>query len=122
MSDTVLVPLITGASTGLVGITGIALTLWNSHQEREHRLKQQESEQEERYRIGLYEKRLWIYQKAFTWSQNLGRSAFMIGSRNGDPESNPGPFVVRREQVTSACVDAFPADRYVLDVPLSFRA
>ncbi len=80
MSDVAAVALITGVITGVVGLVGLAFNFLNSSSEREYRLKQQESEQEERYRIGLYEKRLEIHQQAFTWTQTIGRTAFRVQS------------------------------------------
>ncbi len=80
MSEESIIALVAVVSTAVVGLFGLAANAWNSQKDREHRFKEQESEQEERYKFGLYEKRLEIYQRSFSWSQKLGRSAFRIES------------------------------------------
>lgn len=80
MSDVVLVALITGGSTALVGIAGLLLNVWTQHQQRLHALERLKLEHEERYRSDLYAKRLEIHQEAFTWTQRLGATAIRLAT------------------------------------------
>jgi len=63
MSDVVAVALITGGTTGFVGIAGLALNLWNSSRERQLRLAEHREDYREWYRRTLFEKRLEAIQE-----------------------------------------------------------
>ena len=75
MSDVAQGALIGGAFALATLIATLFFNAWSLNRQLDARAKEQEAEHEERYRAGLYEKRLEIHQRAFTWTQDLGRMA-----------------------------------------------
>ncbi len=80
MSGAEVIALTAVVVSGIVGVSSLGFNFWNSHQDRRNRLRMQQVEHEESYRAGLYEKRLEIHQRAFTWTQDLGRRAYRVES------------------------------------------
>ena len=72
MSEQSIVALVAVILSGLVGIASLGFNFWNSSREREFRLQAQKADNEERYRAGLYEKRLAVHQEAFHLGEALG--------------------------------------------------
>jgi hypothetical protein len=58
-------------SSGIVSLGSLGFSFWNSSTERQHRLQTLRLEQEERYRVGLYDKRLAVHQEAYRWLTQL---------------------------------------------------
>jgi hypothetical protein len=71
VSDTVLVALITGGTTGLVGLAALAFNFWNSSRERQLRLAEHREDYREWYRRTMFEKRLLAIQKGRAWVTRL---------------------------------------------------
>ena len=74
MSGTEIIALAAIVVSGVVGIATLGFSLWNSNKQREHSLNRLEIEQEDRYRSGLYEKRLDLYQETLNRVQRLNAS------------------------------------------------
>ncbi|MDP2948814.1 MAG: hypothetical protein Q8P22_04685 [Chloroflexota bacterium] len=74
MSDVVAVALITGGTTGFVGIAGLALNLWNSSRERQLRLAEHREDYREWYRRTLFEDRLRAVREGYAWLMRLNRA------------------------------------------------
>jgi hypothetical protein len=71
MSSPDVIALAAVVSSGLIGVASLGFSFWNSSRERDHRLRALRLEQEERYRVGLYEKRLQVHQQAYKWLMDL---------------------------------------------------
>jgi len=82
----VAVALITGGTTGFVGIAGLALNFWNSSSERGQRLSERREDNREWYRRTLFERRLRAVQEAYSWWRRLNEAVAWAGL-NPDPAS-----------------------------------
>ncbi len=80
MSEAAQGALIGGAFALATLIATLFFNAWSLNRQLDARTNEQEAEHEERYRAGLYEKRLEIHQRAFTWTQDLGRKAHRLES------------------------------------------
>lgn len=67
MTSESIIALVAVVVSGVVGVASLAFNLWNSSQERQNRIDVMKWEQEERYRVRLYGKRLDVHQQAFEW-------------------------------------------------------
>ena len=85
MSDTVIVALITGGTTALVGVAGLAFNFFSSGAERRQRLAEREQDYKEWYRRTLFEKRLVAVQEAYKWLMQL--NAAINGASPSAPDS-----------------------------------
>ena len=68
------VALITGGTTGFVGIAGLALNLRNSSRERQLRLAEHREDYREWYRRTLFEDRLRAVREGYAWLMRLNRA------------------------------------------------
>ncbi len=84
MSDAAQGALIGGAFALATLIATLFFNAWSLNRQLDARAKEQEAEHEERYRAGLYEKRLEVHQRAFTWTQDLGRTAHRLESGHSE--------------------------------------
>lgn len=71
MNNEMVVALVGIVTSGVVGVAGIGFNFWNSSKEKQLRLDTLKLEQEERYRIGSFEKRLQVHQEAYNWLMQL---------------------------------------------------
>jgi hypothetical protein len=75
----------------------------------------QRREQEERYRLALYDKRLAVHQQAFEWTQKLGRTVFLADA--GAPSARE---IEQLDQKVRNFCDWYNANNLYLD-PVSMH-
>jgi hypothetical protein len=88
MSDTVSVALITGGTTGLVGLAALAFNFWNSSRERQQRLVERRDDYREWYRRTLFEDRLRAVREGYAWLMRLNRALSRPNGDSSDSEDN----------------------------------
>lgn len=86
MSDTVVVAIITGGSTGAVGIAGLVIQFLNSSRERKLRLHEKESDNREWYARELFQRRLAAGQSLVEYFRRFEESYPHI--KPGQPQSD----------------------------------
>ena len=79
---------ITGLTTVLVGIVGLAFNFRNSQEERKERRIERRDDYQEWYRRNLFERRLTAVQEAYSWLMRLNVALNRADPRQPDSEAN----------------------------------
>ena len=87
MSSESIIALVAVIASGVLGVTSLAFSFWNSSSERRQRLNERKEEHREWYRRTLFEKRMQVVQQAYAWWRRLNEAVTKASSTR-DPSSS----------------------------------
>jgi len=99
MSSESIIALVAVIASGVLGVTSLAFSFWNSSSERSQRLNERKEDHREWYKRTLFEKRLEVAQEAYAWWRRLSEA---VARASGNPDPVNAERAVVREVAQQA--------------------